>query len=410
MNKLYITLLYLLLSCSLFAQEQIRIVGYNVKQYPANNNRSSDFNRILKAVNPTILLTVELDGTDAVQQLLSNGLDSRYKASTEVNIKWGTGNECAVFYLDSVVTYLGHSLIAADTRPIGEFKFVNKSSNDTFYVFGVHLKAFPEETSRRLSAVNSLRNRTFRLKPTDNYLVLGDFNIFTSAEPAFQRLLDRSFSGFFVDMLDLNGSWNNNPLFASAATYSPSSLKTRLDMILISPTLTDGKGMEYVPNSFKVFGNDNGKHFGTFINDASRGDNSWFATDPAIGVSLRSASDHLPVLAEFSFSKTTSIQKQYSLPEKFELSQNYPNPFNPETTIRYQIPKVAAPNTAEVHVSLKVYDALGREVATLVNENQQAGLYNSKLYTHNSQLSSGVYFYQLKVGNFVKTKKMLVIK
>lgn len=403
MNKLYKTLLYLLLSCSLFAQEQIRIVGYNVKQYPANNNRSSDFNRIIKAVSPTILLTVELDGTDAVQQLLSNVLDSRYKASTEVTIKWGTGNECAIFYLDSVVTYLGHNLIAADTRPIGEFKFVYKSTNDTFYVFGVHLKAFPEETTRRLSAVNSLRNRTFRLKPTDNYLVLGDFNIFTSTEPAFQRLLDRSISGFFIDMLDLNGSWNNNSLFASAATYSPSSLKTRLDMILISPTLTDGKGMEYVPNSFKVFGNDNGKHFGTSINDVSRGVNSWFANDPVIGVSLRNASDHLPVLADFVFHKSTGVERHNSISKVFELAQNYPNPFNPETKISYTI-------RIPGFVTLKVYDLLGREVETLVNEHKLAGVHHSSFYALNSSLTSGVYFYQLKVGNFVQTKKMLVIK
>jgi len=372
MNKLYKTLLYLLLSCSLFAQEHIRIAGYNVKQFPANNNRASDFSRILKEFNPTILLTVELDGVDAVHQLLNNCLDSRYKASTEVTIKWGTGNECAVFYLDSVVTYLGHSLIAADTRPIGEFKFVNKSSNDTFYVFGVHLKAFPEETTRRLSAVNSLRNRTFRLKPTDNYLVLGDFNIFTSTEPAFQRLLDKNSSGFFIDMLDLNGSWNNNSLFASAATYSPSSLKTRLDMILISPTLTDGKGMDYVPNSFKVFGNDNGKHFGTSINDASRGINSWFASDPVIGVSLRNASDHLPVLADFSFKNSTNIETNHSIPKNFQLAQNYPNPFNPSTTISYSLSEAG-------FVTLKVYDILGREIETLVDELHQPGVYHSQL-------------------------------
>lgn len=403
MKLIHKTFLFLFIGCVLFAQGQIRIAGYNVKQFPANNNRASDFKKILKAVNPTILLTVELDGKDAVQQLLSNCLDSRYKASTEVNITWGTGNECAVFYMDSVVTYLGYNLINADTRPIGEFKFVNKSSSDTFYVFGVHLKAYPDETARRLNAVNSLRNRTLRLKSTDNYLVLGDFNIFSSAEPAFQRLLDQSTSGYFIDMLNLNGSWNGNAAFAAACTYSPTSLKTRLDMILISPALTDGIRMEYIPNSFKVFGNDDGKHFGTSINNASKGVNYWFAQDQSIGVSLMNATDHLPVFAEFSFGNTTAVERQNTRPTKFELAQNHPNPFNPETNINYTLP-------AEGFVSLIVYDLLGREVETLVNQFQQPGRYSSRFSILTSQLSSGVYFYQLKVGNFVQTKKMLVIK
>jgi len=64
----------------------------------------------------------------------------------------------------------------------------------------------------------------------------------------------------------------------------------------------------------------------------------------------------------------------------------------------------------EVHVILKVYDILGREVATIINEFQNAGSYNYQLSITNHQLSSGVYFYQLKAGNFVQTKKMILMK
>lgn len=397
------TFLIILISCSLFAQQQIRIAGYNVERYPANNNASADLKKVLKAISPTILLTVELDGKDAVHQLLGNTLDSRYKASTEVNITWGTGNECAVFYLDSVVTYLGSNMISADTRPIGEFKFVTKSTKDTFYVFGVHLKAYPEETTRRLNAVNSLRNRTIKLKPTDNYMVVGDFNIFTSTEPGFQRLLDQSSSGYFIDILNINGSWNSNPAFAAASTYSPTSLRTRLDMILISETLKDGLGMEYISDSFKIFGNDDGKHYGTAVNNSSKGTNYWFEQDASLGASLINASDHLPIFADFNFIKHTNVENSQRIPNSFELSQNYPNPFNPETTIRYSLPIAG-------YVTLKVYDLLGRETKTLVSEFKQAGSYNSQFSILNSQLAAGVYFYQLKVGNFAATKKMVVLK
>jgi len=88
-------------------------------------------------------------------------------------------------------------------------------------------------------------------------------------------------------------------------------------------------------------------------------------------------------------------------PAKFELVQNYPNPFNPSTTIKYQI----ANNS---YVSMKVYDILGKEVATLVNATLKAGQY--ELQFNASSLTSGVYFYKIIAGNFTDTKKMLIIK
>ncbi|HEX7356774.1 MAG TPA: T9SS type A sorting domain-containing protein, partial [Ignavibacteriaceae bacterium] len=87
----------------------------------------------------------------------------------------------------------------------------------------------------------------------------------------------------------------------------------------------------------------------------------------------------------------------------FKLSQNYPNPFNPGTKISWQTP-VAGWQT------IKVYDVLGNEVATLVNEYKPAGMYNVQFTIHNEQLSSGMYFYQLKVGDYTETKKMMYVK
>jgi hypothetical protein len=88
-------------------------------------------------------------------------------------------------------------------------------------------------------------------------------------------------------------------------------------------------------------------------------------------------------------------------PSVFSLSQNYPNPFNPGTTISYQLP-------VNGFVTLKVYDVLGNEAATLINEEKQAGEY--KIEFNAANLSSGVYFYQLQTGSFVLTKKMLLVK
>jgi len=94
--------------------------------------------------------------------------------------------------------------------------------------------------------------------------------------------------------------------------------------------------------------------------------------------------------------------------EAYSLSQNYPNPFNPSTTIKYSIPSVQT--TRRVDCTLKVYDILGKEVATLVNEQQQPGDYEvefdaTDLLTGRQGLSSGIYYYQLRTGEFVQTKK-----
>ena len=104
----------------------------------------------------------------------------------------------------------------------------------------------------------------------------------------------------------------------------------------------------------------------------------------------------------------TSADEPSDVPTSFSLSQNYPNPFNPSTTIRYQIPVVDALSPAEVHVTLKIYDLLGKEVATLVNEEKSTGTYTIKF--DGSKLSSGVYFYRLQAGNFISTKKLVLLR
>jgi len=95
-----------------------------------------------------------------------------------------------------------------------------------------------------------------------------------------------------------------------------------------------------------------------------------------------------------------------TLPLEFSLSQNYPNPFNPITKITYTIPNVGT--SLMKFLQLKIYDILGREVATLVNEEKPAGKYEVNFDASN--LSSGVYFYSLKAGSFIESKKLMVLK
>jgi hypothetical protein len=105
----------------------------------------------------------------------------------------------------------------------------------------------------------------------------------------------------------------------------------------------------------------------------------------------------------FVKNQATNMEDEGSLlsPDRYNLAQNFPNPFNPTTSIRYSIPKRS-------NVTLKVYDILGNEVANLVNEEKNRGVYTVTFNA--SALASGIYFYTLRAEGFIQTKKMLLLK
>ncbi len=121
-------------------------------------------------------------------------------------------------------------------------------------------------------------------------------------------------------------------------------------------------------------------------------------------VNLSAASSDGKVIGatRWSYLGPTNVNAvETGVPGVFSLEQNYPNPFNPSTTIKYQVPMNGL-------VSLKVYNLIGQEVATLVNEVQNASAYEASFDA--TTLSSGIYFYTLRAGNFVETKKMMLLK
>ncbi len=129
------------------------------------------------------------------------------------------------------------------------------------------------------------------------------------------------------------------------------------------------------------------------------GDLDWF---PSTYVTWKAQeSTELAAIANVLANGPTAVENIPSLPNKFELQQNYPNPFNPSTEISYTIPKSS-------FVSLKVYNALGQEVATLVNGFKTANSY--KVQFNANGLASGIYIYQLKAGDNVVAKKMILMK
>jgi len=95
------------------------------------------------------------------------------------------------------------------------------------------------------------------------------------------------------------------------------------------------------------------------------------------------------------------IEDNFKKPMEFKLQQNYPNPFNPTTTISYQLYKKS-------NVQLTIYDITGREIKTLINQNQTSGQHSTNFDA--SGLASGIYIYNLKAGNFEQSRKMLLLR
>jgi hypothetical protein len=141
---------------------------------------------------------------------------------------------------------------------------------------------------------------------------------------------------------------------------------------------------------------DNGANW-KYAGMANNNDISFMVDENDIFVGTEEALVWRRPLSEF-----TGVGKEINdLPKEFTLSQNYPNPFNPSTNIKFTIPKASL-------VGIKVYNKLGQEIETLVNEEKRAGTY--KLTWNAVNLPSGVYFYRLQAGSFIETKKMVLLK
>jgi len=125
-------------------------------------------------------------------------------------------------------------------------------------------------------------------------------------------------------------------------------------------------------------------------------------TDPLVeAVSVTASTSSMGTSSFAYFGIVTGIEDENEIPKEFSLAQNYPNPFNPSTKISWQLP-------VSSHVSLTIYDVLGYEVKTLVDEYKPAGNYEVEFNA--SSLASGIYFYKIQAGSFVETKKMILLR
>ena len=203
-------------------------------------------------------------------------------------------------------------------------------------------------------------------------------------------------SGYIASTSDGGNSWLPNK--------NPDTLKRNLNDIYM------------ISNYGWIVGTD-----GLILTTIGAGENwiidaDWITSNNLIGVRISGGSREFGPGLAVGENKTAliwpvvvSVDDEPTFVDNFQLYQNYPNPFNPITIIKYSIPPVTLRQAqSDIVVTIKVYDVLGVEVAALVNEDKTAGEYEVEF--DGTGLTSGIYFYQLRTGSFIKTKKMVLLK
>ena len=381
----------------------LRIAAYNIEQDGIiNPDNTPEFNHIFDALEPEIIGICE--AYDASSQQVADRIE--FFLPSGDGEQWYNQKEGAYdivlvsrfeikesFTIDSDVGHDASGAFLLDLRP--------KYDSDMLAIVA-HPKCCSgqEEDEKRQNQFDAiiafLRDAVnpggdLTISPNIPIVVMGDMNLVGDSRQ-YETLItgDIRYNGNYGD--DFSPDWDGGNLddtipYATNTgmtyTTNPGSFPPgRLDFMVYA-----GSVMKVV-NSF-IF--DTGKlsieelnEFGLNANDTK-------------------VSDHLPVVADFDLSPITDIKKKDDTPKKFGLRQNYPNPFNPATTIKFTIPA-----ETQHAVSLRIYNPLGQEIKTLINQSLQPG--NYEVDFNASTLSSGIYYYKLTAGNFSETKKMVLIK
>jgi len=300
------------------AAQALRIVNYNILNYPGSTSaaRNPLFRTILGPLAPDIVIVQEMTSQAGVNGFLANVLNTlepgQWAAAT-----WTNGNDTdnAMFYKPSKVT-----LVPAGTtsfypsatnlrlvnvyrvRPVGY-----TAAAAELRLLSCHLKASQGFETDRFNEAVGIRD-SMNLMPSGTHAILmGDFNIYTSTEPAYQRFLVSMADndGRMYDPLNAPGDWNNNAAFAAIHTQSPCNnnctaglgqatggMDDRFDQFLPTYNLNNGNGLELLASTYRAVGND-GLHFNNDITDPPT-----IPEGAAYAAALNGVSDHLPVVVD----------------------------------------------------------------------------------------------------------------
>jgi endonuclease/exonuclease/phosphatase family metal-dependent hydrolase len=386
MKKFLLGIFLFLGAFVLQAQDTITLMQYNLLNYgnftsyctSSNNNvarKTGYIGLIVHYVKPDILSVNEITGTRSYHDyLLNNGLNSDgvdYYAKAPSKSKESDYLVNMLYYNKNKLGLAGHAIAQTYIRDVDIYRLYYKSANlaqggDTTFIYCVvaHLKAGSDQNGsttnqnmRKVMARNTM-DYIATHDPDENYLLMGDFNLYTDQEPAFQEFTNyKTASIRFHDPVNQVGDWHNNPqyaLYQSQSTHSYSSgcpsgggLDDRFDFILLSNNVKNGtKKVKYVPGSFHVVGQD-GKHFNKALLDDPQN-----TTVPSnVLNALYQNSDHLPVTLKVTVDQPTGIRTIHSDIEELRFS----NPVSDQLHFSVHADK-------PMNLRVEVYSLVGNKV------------------------------------------------
>ena len=407
---IFLSLLFFSISC--FAQNTIKTMFYNVLEFPElNPNRITLLQDILQDYSPDIFMVCELQSQEGADVILNVGLNSNgnsnYSAAPYFENQSGGGDlQQALFYRNDMFVLENTEIINTPVRDINKYTLLlNTESQDTnpirIYAYVTHLKSSQGSANQqlRLSMVEAFVNDTQQLEDDAFVLFAGDFNIYTSTEPAYLEILDQTNSVAMEDPIDTPGAWNNNEDFRAVHTQSTRTsssgfgggagggLDDRFDFIMVSQNMMTNPNLQYKTDSYKAYGN-NGNCYNNNINDINCGG----VYNQIIRDALYNMSDHLPVVMELETDQEIVI---LDIPQQ-QLAQ----PFSLKRTLVSDVLTIYAPQWDTQNDTFGVYNSLGQEILDFkINATTTA--------INIAQLAKGVYYITNKSSNqtlkFLKT-------
>jgi len=403
MKKYIVALTFLLIGFISYSQETIKLMTYNLLNFnnytsyctSANNSHVAKAGYLATIVGnqePDILAVCEV-GTNTSASYTTN-----YILGNSLNIngetKWlaasPTGSYLinGLFYDKNKFQLISQPVITTDVRDINIYKLKYLGVDETLYLNVViaHLKAGSDVTDEadRSAMVENLMTYLENLGSNENYVIVGDFNVYSDTEQCFQKLVNPTFPALaFFDPINQLGDWNSNYSFRNYHTQSTHSdsdsdchsyggMDDRFDFILMSSSIKDGTAsIEYKTDSYWAVGQD-GMRYNSSINSPTN------STLPANVISaLYNMSDHLPVVAEFYMGDQNSTASLSSDPFFYA---NVVNPVSSELTYQLKTSRVKP-------VKVVIYSISGVKV---FETEVTSGAEN--VYTHDiSSVAAGMY-------------------
>lgn len=406
MNKIFIILGWLV-TFNIVAQTNIKVMSYNLLQYPSgtNSDRKDELRYVLNTYHPDILIAVELEDETGADEVLNYCLGTQDYAMGSFIY-----NQSGSYFLQQMVYYNKHKFamtyetaIISQVRDINHYRLQLRNNDPNnpvvLEIYAAHLKASQgaQNENIRNQMAHDFTDDLQNLPASSFVIFAGDFNLYYANEPAYQEIIDPSNAIVMIDPINRPGYWHNNASFSdihSQATHRYSSnnfvgggLNDRFDFIMVSQNMTTSPLLHNVSGTYASYGN-NGNCYNKSINDNSCAGATY---DTTLRNHLYNMSDHLPVVMELE-----SNQNVVGIPQRDNDLQLYIEQGN---IVRNNL---IINGKYKYLTEFEIVNSIGQIIYTTTN-------YQLGEIIDVSHLQTGLYFVHLKQGNkskiikFVKT-------